>query len=85
MDQHDHHHDASRMAQQVALQAKPTKPQELLGHSTIKMTMRYAHLSQTVRKDAVSVLDDLPRGTLGAPDLKSAVLPSQVTEVTLAF
>ena len=49
------------------------------------MTMRYAHLSQTVRKDAVSVLDDLPRGTLGAPDLKSAVLPSQVTEVTLAF
>ncbi len=49
------------------------------------MTMRYAHLSPTVCKDAVSVLDDLPRGTLGAPDSKNAVLASQVAEVTVAF
>lgn len=27
--------------------------QELLGHTTIQMTMRYAHLSPDVRRDAV--------------------------------
>jgi integrase len=31
--------------------------QELLGHATIEMTMRYAHLSPHVKKDAVKVLD----------------------------
>jgi integrase len=36
--------------------------QELLGHATIEMTMRYAHLSPDARRDAVSVLD------LPAPD-----------------
>lgn len=31
--------------------------QKLLGHKTINMTLRYAHLSNTHLKDAVSILD----------------------------
>jgi integrase len=31
--------------------------QDLLGHSTIEMTIRYSHLSPDVRKDAVRLLD----------------------------
>ena len=33
--------------------------QELMGHATIEMTMRYAHLSPDVAKDAVNVLDEV--------------------------
>jgi site-specific recombinase XerD len=32
--------------------------QELLGHSTITMTMRYAHLAPRVSREAVRMLDD---------------------------
>ncbi|MEM6295047.1 MAG: tyrosine-type recombinase/integrase [Myxococcota bacterium] len=33
--------------------------QELLGHASIEMTMRYAHLSPAVNRDAVRALDTL--------------------------
>ena len=33
--------------------------QELLGHATIEMTMRYAHLSPDVPRHAVKLLDGL--------------------------
>jgi site-specific recombinase XerC len=41
--------------------------QELLGHATIDMTMRYAHLGPDVKRDAVHVLDtpSPARGTYG--------------------
>jgi hypothetical protein len=39
--------------------------QEPLGHSTIEMTMRYAHLGPGVREDAVRLLDTPIRLTTG--------------------
>ena len=33
--------------------------QELLGHATIEMTMRYAHLSPDVPRQAVKLLDGI--------------------------
>ncbi|MFB1484200.1 tyrosine-type recombinase/integrase [Corallococcus sp. RDP092CA] len=40
--------------------------QELMGHATLSMTERYAHLSPDIKREAVKVLDSRPRGTLGA-------------------
>jgi integrase len=45
--------------------------QELLGHATIEMTMRYSHLSPDVRKDAVSLLDRAPVGAQGGHKIEN--------------
>ena len=45
-------------ASHLVMRGAPLKAaQELMGHTTIKMTERYAHLSPDVRKDAVRLLD----------------------------
>ncbi|MCY1045587.1 tyrosine-type recombinase/integrase [Corallococcus sp. bb12-1] len=53
----------------LAMKGVPLKViQELMGHATIEMTMRYAHLSPQVKQDAVKLLDGpvLERGNRGA-------------------
>jgi integrase len=45
-------------ASHLVMRGAPIKAvQELLGHSTIEMTMRYAHLSPDARREAVKLLD----------------------------
>jgi integrase len=45
-------------ASHLTMRGVPLKAiQELLGHATIEMTMRYSHLSPEVRRDAVIMLD----------------------------
>ncbi len=54
-------------ASHLVMRGQPLKAvQELLGHATIEMTMRYSHLSPTVTRDAVRSLDKPrhPDGTL---------------------
>jgi len=42
--------------------------QEYLGHATIEMTMRYAHLSPNAKREALQLLDSVhPHGTYMAP------------------
>jgi hypothetical protein len=51
-------------ASHLAMRGVPLKAiQELLGHATIEMTMRYAHLAPAVHRDAVAQLDGpVPHG-----------------------
>ncbi|MEE8410645.1 MAG: hypothetical protein V3T05_13675, partial [Myxococcota bacterium] len=43
--------------------------QELLGHASMEMTMRYAHLSPDVRRDAVNTLVNVhPDGNMAATE-----------------
>ena len=57
---------APHFASHLVMRGAPIKAvQELMGHATIEMTMRYAHLSPDVRKDAVSLLDRAPVGAQG--------------------
>ena len=45
-------------ASQLAMQNVPLKAiQELMGHGTIQMTMRYAHLAPGVTRSAVDLLE----------------------------
>lgn len=48
-------------ASQLVMAGVPLKAvQELLGHADIQMTMRYAHLSPSVHREAVALLDRPP-------------------------
>jgi integrase len=40
--------------------AKPVEVQEMLGHASLTMTMRYAHLSPSARRAAAELLDAAP-------------------------
>jgi integrase len=49
-------------ASHLVMRGVPLKAvQELLGHATIEMTMRYSHLSPNVGRDAVKLLDAAPQ------------------------
>lgn len=53
-------------ASHLAMRGAPLKAiQELMGHATIEMTMRYSHLSPGVRRDVVRMLDALPASARG--------------------
>jgi site-specific recombinase XerD len=49
------------LASHLAMRGAPLNGiQELLGHSTIQMTMRSAHRAPEVAREAVRLLDELP-------------------------
>jgi integrase len=65
-------------ASHLAMRGAPLKAiQELMGHSTIEMTMRYAHLSPDVKKDAVQLLDRRSYGNLTATEALLAANPAK--------
>lgn len=59
-------------ASHLAMRGKPIIAiKELLGHQTIEMTMKYAHLLPNTHRDAISVLDSQPKAG-HEPDKKPA-------------
>jgi len=64
-------------ASHLAMRGVPLKAvQELMGHATIEMTMRYAHLSPHVPRDAVKLLDHGGRLGNGWAKTEKSVLNS---------
>lgn len=62
-------------ASSLVMRGAPIKAvQELMGHSTIEMTMRYAHLSPDARREAVQLLDVQESVTLQWRTSKGLVL-----------
>jgi integrase len=51
--------------------------QELLGHSTMTMTLRYAHLTQEHKKKAVNLLNGLTASNKEAMCHKTVTFPDQ--------
>ena len=53
-------------ASHLVMRGKSLKAvQELLGHESIEMTLRYSHLTPDVRREAVQALDDAPPARSG--------------------
>jgi len=58
-------------ASHLVMRGAPIKAvQELLGHSTIEMTMRYSHLSPDARRDAVRMLGETAAISVEAPGIE---------------
>jgi integrase len=63
-------------ASHLVMRGVPLKAvQEILGHATIEMTMRYAHLSPDIGRDAVRLLDGVTVATTTAPTTSTGPAP----------
>ena len=66
----------------LAMRGQPLKViQELMGHATVEMTMRYAHLSPDVRHNAVQALDAPAPDTSTSSAILAGARPGFPSEV----
>lgn len=73
LDQFGWHVLRHTFASHLLMRGAPLKAvQELLGHATIDMTMRYAHLSPAAMNEAISLLDGTIVALDGGPLCKTA-------------